>query len=91
MQKISQLLDEVVTINGIAEAIGESKVYEIWVEAVGEVIGDRAKLLNVEKGTIFIEVNSASWRQEIDAHKSRIIERINELLGSKIIKDMVLR
>ena len=49
---------------------------------------DKDKATNVDKGVLFIKVESATWKQELHMQKNEIINKINKKIGSKAIKEI---
>ena len=44
----------------------------------------------MDKGVLFIKVESATWKQELYMQKNEIINKINKKIGSKAIKEIRL-
>lgn len=59
-----------------------------WQEVVGEVIAARTRVEGVEGGTLIVATESPAWSNEISFRKAQIIERLNEVAGEEVIKDI---
>lgn len=61
--------------------------YELWESAVGRQIAARAQPTVLVAGTLHVLVEDHRWRDQLDAARTFLIERLNARLG----KDAVLR
>lgn len=58
---------------------------------MGEAFCRRAKAVKIEHGSLFIEVISSVWRQELFYQKLTIRDRINSELKENIVKEIIFR
>lgn len=63
-------------------------VYKIWSEAVGEQIARNAYPAAFRGGTLFVNVASSPWMQELSFLKGKILEKLNSRLGNARLKDI---
>ena len=73
---------------GIDNAIAQNNALNIWDDAVGESVAMNAKPDRVEHGVLIVKVSSPTWRQELYFQKKEIIEKINQAIGKKVIRDI---
>jgi len=73
---------------GIDNAVAQNKALNIWNEAVGEKIAKNTEPDRVEHGVIIVKVSSPTWRQELYFQKKDIIQKINNIIGKNIIRDI---
>lgn len=66
------------------------RIKEAWTKAVGAFIADRVQEVNLKDGKLFISTSSPSVRQEILHARTRIITRLNEILGGQYINEIIL-
>jgi predicted nucleic acid-binding Zn ribbon protein len=63
---------------GLAERVAQADVVLAWPVLVGERIAKHARAESITAdGTLFVEVRSAAWRQELSLMTPEIIARIN--------------
>lgn len=62
----------------------------MWEEAVGPSLAQYARPLRVYKGCLEVAVPSAVWRAQLSFMQQEIIVRINELVGTEVIKELKL-
>ena len=73
---------------GIDNAIAQNNSLNIWNDVVGESVAKNAKPDRVEHGVLIVKVSSPTWRQELYFQKKEIIEKINQAIGKKVIRDI---
>ena len=76
--------------SGFKNAILQENAVSVWPDVVGKNISNISKATNVDKGVLFIKVESATWKQELYMQKNEIINKINKKIGSKAIKEIRL-
>lgn len=62
-----------------------------WKESVGERIASHSKVVDVDKGSIIVEVDHPGWSQEIQFRKDHIIRTLSSSFPEFGIKNLVLR
>jgi hypothetical protein len=67
------------------------KIEEIWEQIMGKTIAKYTEKIQIIGTTLFITSNVAPLKNELLYQKEKIIERINEAMGEKVIKDVVVR
>jgi len=74
---------------GVDGKVRENQAVTLWSQVVGPRIAEKTEALRVEDGKIFIRVLSSSWKTELIFVKSEIIQRLNQALGGRVIKDII--
>jgi len=64
---------------------------QVWEEIMGSTIAKYTDKIQVVGSTLFIHTQVAPLKQELQFQKEKIIERVNELMGEKLIKEVVIR
>lgn len=83
-------------ISGMMEGtVIQSKMIEIdiinrWPELVGEMIAGQTKKIYFGKGKLFIQIESAPLRNELNFSRSKIVEIVNQFAHQEIISDVVI-
>ncbi len=90
MEQLKKVLKKTIENSGFKNAILQEKAVSIWPDVVGKNISKISKATNVDRGILFIKVESATWRQELHMQKNEIINKINKKIGSKAIKEIRL-
>ena len=87
MEQLKKVLKKAINEAGFKKAIEENAV-SIWGEVVGKNISEVTKATRVDKGTLVVKTESATWRQELHMQKKEIINKINKKIGSLAIKEI---
>jgi len=87
-KSIGDAIEELVAQLGIKKKLHEQDAFVVWDEAVGERIAAIARPSRMLRGTLIVGVKSGAWRNELSMRKQEILDRLNELLGEKIVKDI---
>lgn len=88
MQHIGKSLKNFLKNSGLEKVIDQQNIIELWGEVVGENISKNAKAKSIEYGVLKVETASSTWRQELYLQKNEIINKLNERIKKKIIKDI---
>jgi len=59
-----------------------------WERIMGKPVGARTTKLYFRDGTLFVELSSAALKQELNNSRQLILERFEEHLGKKVMKDI---
>jgi predicted nucleic acid-binding Zn ribbon protein len=73
---------------GMRERFEENLAIAFWDMCVGKEISRHTEPLKVAKGIIFVKVDNDVWRNELTYFKHEIIQKINQKLGKKAIKEI---
>ena len=88
MEQLKKVLEKAINESGFKKAINQEEAVSIWGEVVGKNISAVTKATGVDKGTLIIKTESATWRQELHMQKKEIINKINKKIGSIAIKEI---
>ena len=67
------------------------RIEEIWERLMGKTIAKYTSKIEIINHTLFITSPVAPLKNELLYQKEKIIERVNEALGEKMIKEVVIR
>ena len=76
MEQLKKVLKKAINEAGFKKAIDQEDAVSIWGEVVGKNISKVTKATGVDKGTLSIKTESATWRQELHMQKKEIINKI---------------
>ena len=88
MQQLKKVLQKAISESGFKKDLDQEDEVSIWGEVVGKNISKVTKAKGVDKGTLVIKTESATWRQELHMQKKEIINKINKKIGSIAIKEI---
>jgi predicted nucleic acid-binding Zn ribbon protein len=75
----------------IKGAIQAFQIEEAWEEIMGKTIAKYTDKIHIHGQVLYITTSVAPLKNELMFQKEKIIERVNEALGEKVIKDVVIR
>lgn len=67
------------------------QIEEVWETIMGKTIAKYTNKIQIINHTLFIHTNVGPLRQELMYQKEKIIERVNEALGEKVIIEVVIQ
>lgn len=76
---------------GISKVLSHYDVITLWESIVGEQVARVTTAQRMENGILFVGVKTAPWRAELTMRRLDIIEKINNALGKKTVKDIRFR
>jgi len=72
-------------------AVQALRIEEVWEEIMGKTIARYTEKIHIHGGVLYINTSVAPLRQELLYQKDTIIQRVNEALGEKVIKEVVIK
>ncbi|HEX8461980.1 MAG TPA: DUF721 domain-containing protein [Segetibacter sp.] len=67
------------------------QIEQIWETLMGKTIAKYTDKIQIINSTLFIRTNVGPLKQELMYQKEQIIDRVNEALGEKVIKEVVIQ
>lgn len=67
------------------------RIEEIWEQIMGKTIAKYTDKIQIIQHTLFISSTVAQLKNELLYQKEKIIERVNEALGEKVINEVVIK
>jgi predicted nucleic acid-binding Zn ribbon protein len=71
-------------------AIQSMQIEDHWEKIMGETISRFTDKIEIRNGTLFIYTQIAPLKNELVFQKELIIERINESMGEKLVREVVI-
>jgi hypothetical protein len=87
-QRLSLILRRTLNQRNISLPMKDSSVWNAWDKAVGPVISAQTRVDRLDRETLFVKVSSPAWMQQLQFMKQEILDRINETLGKKALKNL---
>jgi len=88
---IGDALKEFLKKRKLKNGVQAMQVKEAWEKIMGKTIANYTDKIEIINTTLFISTNIAPLKNELIYQKTKIIERVNEALGEKVIKEVVIR
>ncbi|MFL1011891.1 DUF721 domain-containing protein [Flavisericum labens] len=88
---ISDALKEFIETNKLEKGLDKVNVADAWAKLMGNGVNNYTTSVNLERETLYVQLSSSVLREELSYGKQKIITMLNDELGKKIIKKLVLR
>ncbi len=86
---VGTLLQSVLADLGVDDKLQECRALMAWEEVAGDRLAEQAKAIGVHRGRLQLAVSSAVWRTHLSFSKQQLLDRINQRLGERVLKDLV--
>ncbi len=67
------------------------QIEDAWEQIMGKTIAKYTDSIRIQGNTLIIHTSVAPLKQELSYQKDKILQRVNEALGEKIIKEVMIR
>ena len=89
-QSVSKVLDEILQSKALNTGITNARINELWFKSMGNNIFNYTEKISLKGKTLFVSLNNAALREELNYGKEKIKKMINEQLGKETIRKVVL-
>ena len=89
--KLGDALKEFLKKSNLKNGIRAVQIEGVWEEVMGKTIAKYTDKIQIINQTLFIHTAVGPLQQELLYQKPKIIERINEALGEKVITEVVIK
>lgn len=88
---IQEALQEFMKKSRLRSGVQALQVKDAWESIMGKTIAGYTDKIEIINTTLFIYTQVAPLKNELIYQKEKIIQRVNEALGEKVIKEVVVR
>lgn len=86
---LKEAVNQMLEAYRIKSRFQETAVIAHWEEIMGKTIANRTTGLYIKDKKLFLKLNSAVLRNELQIAKQKIVELLNERAGSEVIHDVI--
>ena len=90
-QSIEDVLKEFVSTNNLQSGLDKVNVREAWAKLMGNGVNNYTTAIELKHDTLYVQLSSSVLREELSYGKEKIIAMLNDAIGKKVIKSLVLR
>ena len=84
-------IEQFIRVNRMQSKLDEVDVVLAWKACFGNMVDRQTRSIRLKAGgQLWIALNSGPLKEELLMNKTKVLERINEHIGRKIIKDLVI-
>jgi len=88
---IQEAMQEFLRKSRLKSGIQAVQIQDVWEELMGKTIAKYTNSIKIIGSTLFIISDVAPLKNELMYQKEIIIERVNEAMGEKLIKEVVIQ
>ena len=89
-QSIGEIFDEVLRQNHLDDTFNEQQACFLWPEVVGPQNNRRTTRRFLDHGVMHVYISSAPLKSELEFLKTRIIQLLNDAVGTPVIKSLMI-
>ncbi|MEI6594566.1 MAG: DUF721 domain-containing protein [Bacteroidota bacterium] len=90
-QSIKDVITDFIQSNHMKNKLIEINIINNWGKIVGDLIAKNTTKIYFYKSKLFIHIESAPLRNELNYSKSKILELVNKEAGEELIDEVVVR
>lgn len=90
-QSIKDVISDFIQSNHMKNKLIEINIINNWGKIVGDLIAKNTTKIYFYKSKLFIHIESAPLRNELNYSKSKILELVNKEAGEDLIDEVVVR
>ena len=91
-EQIGSLITAVLNSNPVlAENYRKHKIKSLWSEISGEYVAKATEDISFDRRKMIVKVRSAIIRNEMMLIRNQLIARVNNMAGSDIIDELIIR
>jgi predicted nucleic acid-binding Zn ribbon protein len=87
---IGDALKQFLNKSRIKGSVQAMQIEEAWEQIMGKTIARYTEKIQIHGNTLYITTHMAPLKQELLFQKENIIKRVNESLGERTIKEVVI-
>ncbi|MGN6601443.1 MAG: DUF721 domain-containing protein [Ginsengibacter sp.] len=88
---IGDALKEFLNKSRLKSGVQAMQVKDVWEKIMGRTIANYTDKIEIINSTLYIYTSVAPLKNELIYQKPKILERVNEALGEKVIKEVVIK
>jgi len=85
---IEKVMNKMLENLNLTKRIKENQAINIWPSVVGSEISKVTKPLYIKQSILYIKVKNDVWRNEIIYQKKNIMDKINDELSGKFVREI---
>ena len=90
-QSIKDVISDFLQSNHMKGKLMEINIINNWEKIMGVLIAKNTTKIYFAKGKLFIHIESAPLRNELNYSRSKIVELVNKEAGEELIDEVVVR
>lgn len=75
----------------LSDKQAEVHLTQNWSDVVGSMIASHTSKISIYRDKLYLTVNSAPLKSELNYHKNTLVSKVNTFLGKEIIKEIIVQ
>ena len=88
VKSISDLLNKYLRVEGLEVPLQQKRIIDSWETVVGKMVASYTREKFIKNQTLFVKITNPALRQDLSMMRTRIVQRINQAVGSQVITDV---
>jgi predicted nucleic acid-binding Zn ribbon protein len=88
IERLGDVLDDSLKRLDLTPQLKAYGVWPVWNDVVGKLVARNAQPEKIRNGTLFVKVSSPVWMQQLQFMKDLLVEKINDRLHAKVVKNI---
>lgn len=88
---IGEILRNLLKTQHLDNKLDEMKLIKLWPQIMGQTIAEYTQRIYMKNGILYISLTSAVLRSELLMCREMLIKRLNEEMGTPLVKDIIFR
>lgn len=89
--QIGEALKQFLSKSKLKNGIRAAQIESVWAEVMGKTIARYTDKIEIINSTLFIRTSVGALKQELVYQKDKIIQRVNEAMGERVITEVVIQ
>ncbi len=90
-RRLSDIVLDVLREGNLTSRMLETRAASLWQVVLGPTVNRSTREVYVRDGVMHVMLSSSVVRHELSMMKMQILQRINQAVGSEVVKDIVFR
>lgn len=90
-QSLGSAIKDYLKVEKIDGKIAELEAVNMWESIIGKQIANATSSIYIKEGVLHIHLRSSIVRNELFMMRNEIIQAINQRIGSRVVKSIVLK
>ncbi len=88
MKRLGPVLENLLHHYGLWQGYRQNMVVESWSKIVGSSLAEVTKADKIAEGVLRVKVKDSVWAYHLSMLKPRLIKKLNDYAGSRVVKDI---
>jgi len=88
---LKKTIDQLLRAYGYQDQLDEIELIKIYKDLVGQLFANHTKKIAFKNNILYVKLDSASLKQELNYVKEGLVLKINKKLGKRLVSKIVIR